>query len=67
MVLAADPLNVVPDASPEPPLFMVNALLVEPPTVAKLSVPEPSVTNAWLGLPSVPGSVNVVLEEVLAD
>ena len=26
MVRAAEPLNVVPEASPEPPLFMVRAL-----------------------------------------
>jgi hypothetical protein len=67
MVRAADPLNVVPEASPEPPLFIVSALVVEPPTEAKVRFPEPSVTNAWLADPSVPGRVNVTVDDVLAD
>jgi hypothetical protein len=44
-----------------------TVVTVPEPTELKLSDPEPSVVNACPFVPSVPGSVNVVLEEVLAD
>lgn len=40
---------------------------VPEPTELKLKVPDPSVLSTCPFIPSVPGSVNVVLEEVLAD
>jgi hypothetical protein len=48
---------------------MVKALVVVPPplTVVNVSAPEPSVVNTCPLVPSVPGSVKVVLDEVFAD
>ena len=60
VALATDPARPLAETTE-------TVVTVPDPTELKLSAPEPSVTKAWPVVPSVPGSVNVVLEEVLAD
>jgi hypothetical protein len=50
-----------------PPLTATDVTVPEPPAAPNVRLPEPSVVSTCPFVPSVPGSVNVVLEEVLAD